>query len=418
MSIFFSKGITVLIITHYIEEARNASIVGFMRSGLLLTQSNPNELMDKYNSETLEDVFFKLCQQSSDKNELKNSDQNPENIIISNTRSHHRFGKNRKFIDSVNMKALFRKSYIRVKRNPLLLFLFYSIPIIQIILSHLCIGSKPHSLPVAIFNAESEPDVSQLFISKIDNKYIHNRIYNSNESAINSVSKGENWFAISFSQNFSDSFENRILNPNELKEEELDNSKIELYADMSNSVIGTYINQYLLESFQNFLLNFSSTLGYNPIAFTMPLTIEKPIYGSSESTFRDLYTPGVMVAVLHLLPMILAAFLLVIERRDGHLERSFVAGIKPIEILLTNIIILFIAISTQVLLSMFVAFEIIGIEIKGPVLDVFALLLTLGLQGMSYGFIVALVFSDEAFALVSYLYNFFPIPSAFHLSKK
>ncbi len=35
----------------------------------------------------------------------------------------------------------------------------------------------------------------------------------------------------------------------------------------------------------------------------------------------------------------------------------------------------------------------------------------------SYGFIVALVFSDEAFALVSYLYKFFPkcIPSEFYL---
>ena len=54
-------GITVIITTHYIEEAKNASTVGFIRSGKLLMQSNPNELLEKYKCETLEDVFLKLC---------------------------------------------------------------------------------------------------------------------------------------------------------------------------------------------------------------------------------------------------------------------------------------------------------------------------------------------------------------------
>ncbi|CAG2112871.1 unnamed protein product, partial [Medioppia subpectinata] len=50
-------GQTVIITTHYIEEARSAHNVAFMRSGAVLRQSNPQQLMDEYECPTLEDVF-------------------------------------------------------------------------------------------------------------------------------------------------------------------------------------------------------------------------------------------------------------------------------------------------------------------------------------------------------------------------
>ena len=55
------KRTTILITTHYIEEARQASVVGLMRNGFLLAEENPVKLMENYNLATLEDVFLKLC---------------------------------------------------------------------------------------------------------------------------------------------------------------------------------------------------------------------------------------------------------------------------------------------------------------------------------------------------------------------
>ena len=50
-----------MITTHYIEEARQASVVGLMRNGALLAEENPSKLMETYNLTSLEDVFLKLC---------------------------------------------------------------------------------------------------------------------------------------------------------------------------------------------------------------------------------------------------------------------------------------------------------------------------------------------------------------------
>lgn len=56
-----TEKITVIITTHYIEEARQANVVGLMRAGRLLAENAPEELMAQYNLDSLESVFLKLC---------------------------------------------------------------------------------------------------------------------------------------------------------------------------------------------------------------------------------------------------------------------------------------------------------------------------------------------------------------------
>ena len=40
---------TIIITTHYIEEARRADLVGFMRNGKIIEENSPEFLMRKYN---------------------------------------------------------------------------------------------------------------------------------------------------------------------------------------------------------------------------------------------------------------------------------------------------------------------------------------------------------------------------------
>jgi hypothetical protein len=409
------KGITVIITTHYIEEAKTASIVGFTRFGKLLTQSNPNQLLVMHNCQTLEEVFLKLCQRNNE--EIKKSRKNKteitetlESIEIKDDKqlnhTNNRSTKivkqnNHKLIDLKHTKALLWKNFTRIKRNPIIILIFYLLPIIEIVLIVLCMGRLPHSLPVAIFNPESEPKISQLFIDQIDRNSIHYKYYDSNESAFNSVVEGKSWFEIAFEKNFSESFRTRVLEPNLLTDEELEFSKIKLYSDMTNFFTAVQIHQKLLESFQNFLQNFSATLGFNPIAFSVPLKIEQPIYGTNEWLFHQHLAAGIILGLIHALPMIFSAFTLVVERNERHLERAFVAGVKPIEILISHIIVVFIAILPQCLLSMFFAFVVFDLPYRGPVLDGFLLLVLQGLQGMSFGLLITFIVPDVVFAVVS-----------------
>jgi hypothetical protein len=170
---------------------------------------------------------------------------------------------------------------------------------------------------------------------------------------------------------------------------------------MTNFFTAVHIHQHLLESFQNFLPNFSATLGFNPIGFLVPLKIEQPIYGTNEWLFHEYLAAGIILGLIHALPMIFSAFTVVVERNDRHLERAFVAGVKPIEILISHIIVVFIAILPQVLLSMLFAFVIFDLPLRGLVLDAFLLLVLQGLQGMSIGLLITFIVPDVVFAVVS-----------------
>lgn len=56
-----TERISVIITTHYIEEARQANVVGLMRHGKILAEDSPDELMRQHERDNLEDVFLKLC---------------------------------------------------------------------------------------------------------------------------------------------------------------------------------------------------------------------------------------------------------------------------------------------------------------------------------------------------------------------
>ncbi len=135
-------GITVIITTHYIEEARSANIVAFMRQGILLEEGNPEVLIKKLNLQNLEEVFLRLCNnkesdtclfdssknynhESDDKilNEVKVVNNNSLQKSNSLNQSKLLMKRNKIADHFARSSALFRKNVIRMYRNlPALIF--------------------------------------------------------------------------------------------------------------------------------------------------------------------------------------------------------------------------------------------------------------------------------------------------------
>jgi len=59
------KGITVVITTHYMDEAGHCQKVGLLRQGRLIAEGNPEELMKKHGKRSLEDVFLVLARRDA-----------------------------------------------------------------------------------------------------------------------------------------------------------------------------------------------------------------------------------------------------------------------------------------------------------------------------------------------------------------
>jgi ABC-2 type transport system ATP-binding protein len=57
-----NAGITILITTHYMDEARNCDRIGFMREGRLIAEGSPQELLEMTHTDSLEEAFLSYAQ--------------------------------------------------------------------------------------------------------------------------------------------------------------------------------------------------------------------------------------------------------------------------------------------------------------------------------------------------------------------
>lgn len=72
--------LSIIITTHYIEEARAANVCGLMRQGRLLVEESPDFLMEKYKCPTLEAVFLQLSRASD--NSKSSLAQAPSDVVV------------------------------------------------------------------------------------------------------------------------------------------------------------------------------------------------------------------------------------------------------------------------------------------------------------------------------------------------
>jgi ABC-type multidrug transport system ATPase subunit len=116
------RNVTVLLSTHYIEEARQSDIVGIMRNGVLVAEDSSESILSTCGSSNLEEAFIMLSQrqdanlmdletaQRINESRLQDEDFQSTSTAISNAESEEKQGK--------FLKALLWKHLVQIFRNP------------------------------------------------------------------------------------------------------------------------------------------------------------------------------------------------------------------------------------------------------------------------------------------------------------
>ena len=142
---------------------------------------------------------------------------------------------------------------------------------------------------------------------------------------------------------------------------------------MSNQVIGFVLLRTFFLAFQSFAQDYLSILGYNPATVTLPITIEKVIYGTVNPSMTEFMAPGVIILIAYYATTALTALSLVLERKDGLLERSLVAGVNSLEFLVSHIMTQTLVLTIQEILMLITTFYIFEVPSRGPMIWVFSL---------------------------------------------
>ncbi|KAI2800302.1 hypothetical protein BLOT_013829 [Blomia tropicalis] len=414
---------TVLITTHYIEEAKDANLIGLMREGRILEQDNPKRLMQRYKMESLENVFLHLCNveekginqviinhqakiemsEFDKSNEKSDYDSLKQNSIVS--------------YEPINVEhvsvfqqtgTLLKKHLRRLIRSPGYLMFQFLLPMAEAILFALCIGLNVHSIPVAIYDGD-QTNLSKAIIQTLNRDIVVPHVFDTRDEAYQSVRNGIDSTMVIIMENFSLCFAKKVLSTDSLTESELYNSTIHLMPDMSNRLMIDFAYQEIIRSFLVASSQFATALNLSPDITEMPVKYDEPIYGHLNPPYTEFMTPGVMLGISFFAAISLTTMNLVVERREKLIERTVVAGVSH-----TVIIVSFLAINTfilvvQVVLLLITLFVIFKIFYFGSMLWIAILTFLQSFCGLMFGLMVSSIADNESTATMLSLGIFFPI---------
>ncbi|KAH9405333.1 hypothetical protein TYRP_001180 [Tyrophagus putrescentiae] len=434
--------VTVFLTTHYIEEARDAQSIGFLRNGRLLVQDSPQSLLDRFATTSMEKVFLQLCRKANAEQNHHHGDQDrlsptdakegfsfdgtvkvenmlegvnlknklellppldirtssqilsPLSLLTANKKKVSPNGnkptdesslpKKRSsvaskfsscftfnhvlrhsedpftytgtparehFICWAHLLTLMGKNFRQLRRNSSLLIFFILLPAIEIALIMLCIGREIENIPIAVFNGETTPDLSLIFLQSIPDGAFLQQNYATPEAALEAVSDSRAHALLQFSPNFSHALRARFFsfafdeaeaisgNNNNGTDNNgssslngtsiYDESSVFVRLDMSNQLIGLQVQRQLLKAFLNFAQRLASNLGLSNQTFKPPLNFGEPVYGiqgGASAVVETFIAPGALIMIAFFATTIVTCHLLIHEVRQALIERALIAG--------------------------------------------------------------------------------------------
>uniref|UniRef100_T1J7I8 ABC transporter domain-containing protein n=1 Tax=Strigamia maritima TaxID=126957 RepID=T1J7I8_STRMM len=418
LEICLHGGVTIIITTHYIEEARQANKVGLMRNGKILAENPPNFLMNHYNLGSLEEVFLKLCQE--DAVEIDSGISYEDREIANDTELCPR----KYSIDSdekPTLKDYFRppslsrisaltiKNFIKMSRTLILLVFQFLNPAIQIILFCLAIGADPKNLRIAIFNEDNSAyHLGADYLSHLNPDLIQQVPVNDTNSGVDLVINGKAWGLIHIWQNFTPALIQRFLSPGNASDDIIEAATIHVRQDTTDQQITYFLQRDIMTAFQSFVEVTLTKFGQNNHSAAPAVEFEDPIYGVMKPSFTEYMAPGLILSIAYFMAVGLTSISFVIDKKEGLLDRSFVSGVTTFEVLCGHIITQLGVMAFQVGIILILALEAFDVDNRGSIAWVLLLALLQGMCGMTYGFFISTICEDETSAIMLALGSFYP----------
>ncbi|XP_053200662.1 ABC transporter G family member 23-like [Panonychus citri] len=418
-----TQGTTIIITTHYIEEARRSNNVGFMRKGSVLLQDNPEQLMNKMQVNNLEDVFLKIC---LNPDEYTNG-QYGNNLILSanetNSLTSVASGENVNSTKStfksliISMKTWLTIYFALVIRfinhealDPFTLAFQYFIPLSQICLLCICIGNQPHHVPMAVVNRDDwSNSLSTIYLSMLNETTLDINLYNDFEEAFDSAYSLSNWGVIEFPTNFSQSFIDRFTSMEVNNQDIIKQSTITFHADFTDPIVAISLVRRLRKSLTHLVnvmislslpdilnLKFSSFIANPPVqikeAIKSSLNFNDRYERAELSGHLDFIAPGMIISITFAVSYATVAFNLITERTNQTFERNLVAGVSSTQFLFALSLARTLFMIPYFFLVTFLPIKLFHIPTNlSSVLHSVPLLMAMNISGITYGMFLSVV---------------------------
>uniref|UniRef100_A0A182JPM5 Uncharacterized protein n=1 Tax=Anopheles christyi TaxID=43041 RepID=A0A182JPM5_9DIPT len=455
----------VIITTHYIEEAKQAGFIGLMRNGILLAEDTPTNILERFSCTTLEEAFLNLCQKHGPSEEADRTTHQTQTLraiagapdlkkVIPSLGTNEQkaqggggggglFAEKRKPLTSTikelvsftsrrRMNALLSKNFMQMVRQPAGMVFLFLYPIFQLVSFYIAVGGNPKGLRLGIVNDEvtnirqcfneslittyyrEDYDcdlykVSCRFMEKLNRSVAIQEYYDTYEDAYRDARKGKILGFIHFSENFTESLQDVRDNVRDADDGSFHTSEIKVYLDKSDQQITFFIEKKLLQTYREFAESLMTDCRLPKQLANIPITFETPVYGTFDEEFTDFMAPGVVMTMIFFLATLITATIFITDRLEGVWDRTIVAGITTLELLLAHIITQTSIMLLQCIEIILLATFLFDAQNQGSNITVVGLLMLLGFAGMLYGLLISIFCDAHSTANFMATGSFYPM---------
>lgn len=322
-----------------------------MRNGILLAEDSPQNILNKYEADTLEDAFLQLCVKHGESDEANHnlqqiSTMSDETIDTEKTADEVEV-KRKNSIDSNDsntacctgvgdvdcnkknlvkklqittrkrMKALLAKNFMQMLRQPAGMIFLTCFPIFQLVCFYVAIGGNPIGLKLGIVDDELSNfnecwnsslittnivndtcdlnKISCRFINHINDSVAIKHYYDSFEKAYADAKRGKVIGVVYFARNFTESMKELRDEASFASDGSFDSSEIKIYMDKSDQQLTFFLEKKLLQTYKEFIEKLMGDCNYPIKAGNVPIDFLDPIYGSFDGVYTDYIAPGVVM---------------------------------------------------------------------------------------------------------------------------
>ncbi|XP_065909104.1 ABC transporter G family member 20-like [Dysidea avara] len=431
---------TIIITTHYIEEARQANMVGLMRSGRLLVQSPPERLITTYGVTTLEEVFLKMSEEQDIQKEkitsmgasIQQGDEEPKEHtpLLSNIET-VKYPSYFSGIDLgipqlpklANVIALSFKECLKFVRQPSLFFRVIIMSTLNIALFCFTYGQDIRDIKIYYNNYDSPYysdffngtyHLGRSFLSHIDRDTIDLKLASDISDGIEKIEEGKAWGYFNIPKEYSKNFIERLVIVCESIEDgspvsDVSGAAVELILDVTIPqmyyTINDTLNDAILLMRRDFLRNASIPEFYfNPL-----IQINNYVYGGPDLDYTDYFGSGLIAAMTIFMAITLTATNLITDRKAGLYDRTLVAGVSVIDVVTSQLVTYSIMVLLQVIPQTFCAIYVFDVKREGSIVLVVLIGYLAGICGISIGLVISTYVSNVAPALQLYIAISFPL---------
>ncbi|CAG9819084.1 unnamed protein product [Phaedon cochleariae] len=437
--------VAVIITTHYIEECRQADKIALITEGKLLAETSPDQLLTLCHAATLEEAFLSLCHKQKygepidfvQRNE-SNGDLLTTNTALNESVDTPKFTEKTisanlltsglktiaNSISTKRMKALLDKNWKQLYRNYMSLIFVLLLPIGQKFIFMNSMGREVIDIPLGIVNDETKTsecfnhssgsiiprgnftechlsNMSCRFLDYLEDRMIRKDYYTSIEEAYNDAMSGKIYGIVYLSQNYTSSLEERLsMNFLDVIPLITVDSRIKVWLDMSNMEIGTMLQQKIFSKYLEYQESLYKDCKFAPGSGDLPIRIDT-IYGEITDEYLVYMVPGGLITMIFFICASMTSQIMVSEKHEGIWDRSIIAGVKTIEIIITHFIIQGSLAIIQTIGMLAIVYGFYQHNYIGNMWLMFFIMYVDGICGMSFGFFVSVISSNQTMANIT-----------------